>query len=76
MNYGPGDEITWGPCMGHPMDPRTPEPEEDGGTTVQDVIDYLRQLDPQTRVVLYADDIPKHPYLSFISLDSIPVEEP
>lgn len=76
MNYGPGDEITWGPCMGHSMDPRTPDREEDGGTTVQDVIDYLRQLDPDTRVVIYADDIPDHPYLSFISLDSVPVEEP
>ena len=22
---GPGDEITWPPCTGHPMDPRTPD---------------------------------------------------
>lgn len=21
--YGPGDPATWGPCMGHPHDPRT-----------------------------------------------------
>jgi len=25
---GPGDEETWGPCTGHPLDPRTPEPIE------------------------------------------------
>lgn len=23
--YGPGDMQTWGPCLGHPNDPRTPE---------------------------------------------------
>ena len=28
---GPGDEETWGPCTGHPMDPRTPEPIEESG---------------------------------------------
>ena len=22
---GPGDEETWGPCTGHPMDPRSPD---------------------------------------------------
>ena len=22
---GPGDEETWGPCTGHPLDPRTPD---------------------------------------------------
>ena len=26
---GPGDEETWGPCTGHPMDPRTPPPIEE-----------------------------------------------
>ena len=25
---GPGDEETWGPCTGHPNDPRTPEAVE------------------------------------------------
>jgi len=25
-SYGPGDLETCGPCMGHPHDPRTPEP--------------------------------------------------
>lgn len=25
---GPGDEITWGPCFGHPNDPRY-EPDEE-----------------------------------------------
>lgn len=25
--YGPGDKATWGPCMGHPLDPRT---DDDG----------------------------------------------
>jgi len=24
---GPGDPETWGPCTGHPMDPRTPDEE-------------------------------------------------
>lgn len=28
--YGPGDEITWPMCTGHPNDPRTPdEPDTD-----------------------------------------------
>lgn len=26
---GFGDEATWGPCTGHPLDPRTPELTED-----------------------------------------------
>lgn len=26
--YGPGDWQTWGPCLGHPNDPRTPELSE------------------------------------------------
>ena len=25
ITAGPGDPCTWGPCMGHPNDPRTPE---------------------------------------------------
>lgn len=25
---GPGDEATWGPCTGHPLDPRTPDPAD------------------------------------------------
>jgi len=25
MTPGPGDEQTWGPCTGHPLDPRTEE---------------------------------------------------
>jgi len=25
---GPGDPETWGPCTGHPMDPRTPDTSE------------------------------------------------
>jgi uncharacterized protein YfeS len=25
---GPGDEATWGPCTGHPGDPRTPDDSE------------------------------------------------
>jgi hypothetical protein len=26
-NYGPGDECTWGPYLGHPNDPRAPDVE-------------------------------------------------
>lgn len=32
-DYGPGDEITWPMCVGHPNDPRTPdEPDTDALT--------------------------------------------
>lgn len=34
--HGPGDEATWGPCMGHPLDPRTPEPCDCGGCNRSD----------------------------------------
>lgn len=27
--YGPGDEATWGPCTGHPNDPRTEDAPDD-----------------------------------------------
>jgi hypothetical protein len=27
-NLGPGDPQTWGPCTGHPSDPRTIEPDQ------------------------------------------------
>lgn len=27
---GPGDEATWGPCLGHPNDPRTDSEPDDG----------------------------------------------
>jgi hypothetical protein len=30
--YGPGDPETWGPCTGHPMDPRTDPPDEEQQT--------------------------------------------
>jgi hypothetical protein len=26
---GPGDQITWKPCTGNPLDPRTEEPDDD-----------------------------------------------
>jgi hypothetical protein len=40
--YGPGDPETWGPCNGHPLDPRTPEaeeaePEPEPGITYEEV---------------------------------------
>lgn len=40
---GMGDEATWGPCEGHPNDPRTPDGPEHAGTAaaLDDVIDAL-----------------------------------
>jgi hypothetical protein len=29
MMPGPGDEVTWGACYGHPLDPRTESYEGD-----------------------------------------------
>lgn len=43
---GPGDAATWGPCLNHPMDPRTPEPAEFDDLTADeqraDLADPLR----------------------------------
>lgn len=25
--HGPGDQVTWGPCVGHPLDPRNDFPD-------------------------------------------------
>jgi hypothetical protein len=79
---GFGDEATWPPFSGHPNDPRHPGyDDEDGfdGMTIADVIDYLKQFDMDTRVVLFADSIPnKHncpDHVSYIALETLPLEE-
>lgn len=44
--FGPGDQQTWPPCMGHPNDPRTPEATDD--TTldaIEDVREWLRMAE-------------------------------
>ena len=40
--FGPGDSVTWPPCMNHPNDPRTPDPDDDDATA--DVINDVRQF--------------------------------
>ena len=37
---GMGDEATWGPCTGHPMDPRTPEVEMTDDEMFQEVLEH------------------------------------
>ena len=41
--FGPGDAATWPPCMGHPLDPRTPDPDDDDLTAdlINDVRGFL-----------------------------------
>jgi len=29
LDVGPGDEATWGPYLGHPLDPRAPDDDDD-----------------------------------------------
>ena len=36
---GPGDPETWGPCTGHPMDPRTPESLPDDECDVEELLE-------------------------------------
>jgi hypothetical protein len=54
---GPGDEATWGPCTGHPLDPRTPEEPEIVVEFVYPPIP-LRNMDYQA----YYEDYPEGPY--------------
>ena len=46
---GPGDEITWGPCTGHPLDPRTPPDPEDEPEQFDDPYIYGGQNDTLKR---------------------------
>ena len=41
---GPGDEVTWGPCTNHPMDPRTPPDFVESGRALSDFVDRLQDL--------------------------------
>ena len=54
---GPGDPETWGPCYGHPLDPRTPDPYE---PSYEELRDRTAQIiaDDQD---LFWDTIDKHP---------------
>lgn len=29
LDFGPGDEVTWGPYLGHALDPRAPDDDDD-----------------------------------------------
>ena len=42
--FGPGDSVTWPPCMNHPNDPRTPEATDDDATleSIDYAIDWLQ----------------------------------
>ena len=52
---GMGDEATWGPCTGHPMDPRTPD-EGDEITNEQAFEELLEQrLEDRMRELCAAD---------------------
>jgi hypothetical protein len=46
--FGPGDPQTWGPCTGHPGDPRTDDlfpPEEDEEPEDEELGDYDEDQD-------------------------------
>lgn len=75
---GFGDEATWPPYSGDSSDPRHIDYEEEyDGMTIADVIDYLKQFDRDTRVVLHKEDIPyNYPgHVTYIALDTLPLEE-
>ena len=40
---GPGDPETWGPCTGHPMDPRTPESLPDNECDVEELCEHYSE---------------------------------
>ena len=41
--FGPGDQQTWPPCMGHPNDPRTPASDDDAALeSIDYAIDWLQ----------------------------------
>lgn len=42
---GPGDPETWGPCTGHPMDPRTPEPIPDDECSAEELCERYDALE-------------------------------
>ena len=44
---GPGDESTWSPCLGHGLDPRTPDAgdDTDRATAIADAIRTLREAE-------------------------------
>lgn len=49
IEFGPGDEETWGPCFGHPLDPRTEEDDfEDQWQLRMDreTIEWIHPLHP------------------------------
>ena len=61
MGYtpGPGDERTWGPCAGHPNDPRTELDIEDDGDgfsdmTGDELVEFAKQADNDRAMLLAA----------------------
>lgn len=42
---GPGDEATWGPGLGHGLDPRTPDDEDERRTAINEAILTLRRAE-------------------------------
>ena len=51
---GMGDEATWGPCTGHPLDPRTPDDDE---LTEEEAFEMLleQRLEDRMRELCAAD---------------------
>ena len=41
--FGPGDSVTWPPCMNHAHDPRTPDSDDDAALeSIDYAIDWLQ----------------------------------
>lgn len=48
--YGPGDEATWPPCTGHPLDPRTLD-------TLNHCADCLENVDEELQKLECGDEV-------------------
>lgn len=42
MTPGPGDEITWGACVGHPGDPRSEDFDDDEFALTEDELQSMK----------------------------------
>ena len=43
--FGPGDPATWGPCYGHPGDPRTEDMFGDDDDGTEDMFDDISDFE-------------------------------
>lgn len=44
IDFGPGDEETWGPYLGHENDPRSPDDDDNEDFSTEDMIVLGRDL--------------------------------